>query len=616
MTSPDLEAGDARDDERLPTLVCEIDGAGRLLRAGRAVGAWFGAAAAVLADGNLAERLPQDARGIFDRARAPAGGRVEATLDTAHGRRVADIRVEPHPDSDHATVLFEDLTGLRRAQRRAATVTAQFEQAFGASAAGLGIVAPDGRWLRANAALCDMLGYREEELLGMRFQDVTHPEDLAADLEQNDGLFAGVRESFSMHKRYLHRNGRVLHVHLAVALVRGDDGRPRHSIAQIIDMTPRVETEAQLREREVLFRAMTESSPVGIFVDSRMGECVYVNPAYLRIVGLSRDEALGTGWKKAVHPADRALLEASFAAREQTGGVGRVEHRFLHPDGRVVQTRVTTVELVDEGRSHGFLGVVEDITEARAAAEEIQTLNAELGLRVAHRTLELEAAVRDLESFAYSVSHDLKAPLRAIDGYSALLAEMPLPDDEAGTLLGAIRATTGRMARLIDDLLALSSVGRRDLRRHEIDLAAVARAVAAELATGRPDSRVRVVIAPTLPAYGDPHLLRVLLQNLLDNAWKFSGRRPDPEIEVGTYEEAGRRVYFVRDNGVGFDAAYADKLFQPFQRLHRAEDFPGSGIGLASAQRIVERHGGRIWGTTATDGGAVFAFTLSPGPAA
>jgi light-regulated signal transduction histidine kinase (bacteriophytochrome) len=144
----------------------------------------------------------------------------------------------------------------------------------------------------------------------------------------------------------------------------------------------------------------------------------------------------------------------------------------------------------------------------------------------------------------------------------------------------------------------------------------VARAVAAELATGRPDSRVRVVIAPTLPAYGDPHLLRVLLQNLLDNAWKFSGRRPDPEIEVGTYEEAGRRVYFVRDNGVGFDAAYADKLFQPFQRLHRAEDFPGSGIGLASAQRIVERHGGRIWGTTATDGGAVFAFTLSPGPAA
>lgn len=235
-----------------------------------------------------------------------------------------------------------------------------------------------------------------------------------------------------------------------------------------------------------------------------------------------------------------------------------------------------------------------------------------LAQRVAERTAELQAANRELEAFAYSVSHDLRAPLRALEGFSiALLSRYQGQLDEQGQhYLNRIRAATQRMDQLINDLLTLSHVSRYEMTRQTVDLSTLAREIAAELRAQDPHRQVEFTIADGMAAHGDAHLLRIALENLLGNAWKFTAPRSPAHIQVGMADRAGERVYFVRDNGVGFDMAYADKLFAPFQRLHSLHEFPGTGIGLATVQRIIARHGGRVWAEAKVDGGATFYFML------
>lgn len=225
---------------------------------------------------------------------------------------------------------------------------------------------------------------------------------------------------------------------------------------------------------------------------------------------------------------------------------------------------------------------------------------------------ELESLNEELRSFSYSVSHDLRAPLRSIDGFSQALLEdcSHLLDAQAQDYLGRIRAASQRMALLIDDMLSLARVSRLELRLESVDLSGLAGGVAAALAGADERRRVSLKIAPGVSALGDPELLGVALANLIENSWKFTSKTADPAIEFGFLDHAGSALYYVRDNGAGFDMAYAGKLFQPFQRLHRADEFPGTGIGLATVQRIIERHGGRIWAEGRPDAGATFYFTL------
>ena len=266
----------------------------------------------------------------------------------------------------------------------------------------------------------------------------------------------------------------------------------------------------------------------------------------------------------------------------------------------------------------GFNNMIEEIGKSRVeierARDELRRLNDELEQRVQYRTQQLELANKELEAFSYSVSHDLRAPLRAIDGFSRVLL-----DDHAAALnatgrdsLDRVRRAAQRMGMLIDDLLKLARVTRVEPSRETVNLSALAQDVVDGLRHGTERS-VEFLLKPDLTAPADPRLLRILFENLLGNAWKFTARCERPKVEFGAKTERGTTIYYVRDNGAGFDMAYANKLFAPFQRLHTAEEFPGTGIGLATVHRVVRKHGGRIWTESAPDQGATFYFTLAGG---
>lgn len=256
--------------------------------------------------------------------------------------------------------------------------------------------------------------------------------------------------------------------------------------------------------------------------------------------------------------------------------------------------------------------LLQEISDRKRAEEEVRKLNDDLELLVNRRTAQLEAVNKELEAFAYSVSHDLRAPLRAIEGFSqALLEDYQAALDEQGKdYLQRVSGEARRMAQLIQDLLVLSRVTRAEMSFQPVDLSSLALNVVEMLRQGDPSHHVDVSVAKGLTADGDPHLLRQVLDNLLGNAWKFTVRTENARIELASQNLEENDTYFVRDNGAGFDMAYADKLFSPFQRLHGMTEFPGTGIGLSTVQRIITRHGGRVWAEGAVGRGATFYFTL------
>lgn len=305
------------------------------------------------------------------------------------------------------------------------------------------------------------------------------------------------------------------------------------------------------------------------------------------------------------------LAQLARAFDAMTGQLAR-EQEALHEQALELEAEVAERQVAQENLEEQAAVLEEEITERLIAQHEIERLNTELEQRVQERTTQLKQTINELESFSYSVSHDLRAPLRSIDGFSqSLLEEYADKLDQQGLDdLRRVRTASQRMARLIDDMLKLSMVTRGAMKLVAVDLSALARSVTDELHRTEPERKVEFIIQEGLSVQGDPQLLRMALENLLGNAWKFTSLHETARIEFGVSESDGKREYFVRDDGAGFEMAYADKLFVPFQRLHAYTDFSGTGIGLSIVQSIIQRHGGEIRGKGATEEGAVFYFTL------
>jgi light-regulated signal transduction histidine kinase (bacteriophytochrome) len=283
--------------------------------------------------------------------------------------------------------------------------------------------------------------------------------------------------------------------------------------------------------------------------------------------------------------------------------------RRKHKDGHWIWLEGVATNLLDDPVVGAIVTNYRDITERRKAEEEIRRLNATLERRVQERTDELQAANKELEAFSYSVSHDLRAPLRHVNGYSmALLEDYEEQLDDIGKgYLQEIRGASQEMSQLIDDVLQLARVSRSEINREVIDLSEMAERILEELKKSEPGRVVNTSVETGLSGYGDRRLLSIVLTNLLSNAWKFTGNTDKAEIRFGVDTE---KAFFVRDNGAGFDMAYADKLYGAFQRLHSANEFEGTGIGLATVQRIINRHGGKVWAEGEVDKGASFYFAL------
>lgn len=365
------------------------------------------------------------------------------------------------------------------------------------------------------------------------------------------------------------------------------------------------------RAEQWLFEVL-RSAPDGIVITDRGGRIVLANDQAGSQFGYGTDELVGQpidilvpDQQRATHAGHRAGYVSEPHRRMMGEGM---ELQGQRKDGSFLPVEIS-LSPIETTAGFWVVSVIRDITRRNQRIDEIRQLNNELR----RHTIELEATNKELEAFSYSVSHDLRAPLRSIDGFSqALLEDYAAQLDQTGCeYLQRVRAATQRMGTLIDDLLELSSVTRSELYPDTVDLSTLAESVIDELRRTQPMRHTEVAIQPGLRAKGDSRLLRIVLTNLLSNAWKFTEPRSVARIEFGSCAgEAGVSGFFVRDNGVGFDMAYAHKLFGVFQRLHGANQFPGTGIGLATVQRIVQRHGGRVWAEAAVEAGASFFFTL------
>jgi len=610
---------------------------------------------------------------------------------------------------------------------------ARFQATFEQAAVGISIISLQGHWLRVNRKLCAILGYSEDELMTLTFQDITYPDDLEADLHNVKRTLAGEIAGYAMEKRYIRKDGRVIWINLHVSLVRRPDNTPDYFIAVVEDIQSRKEIAANFKEarrianlghwtwngadkqtwseelyliygrdtalppahfQEVANYYTAESwSRLAAAVQKcwREGAAFECDAEVVRQDGvhrwtISRGEAVRDfdGRIIAMHGTVQDITERKLAemalqeSKEQLrllieyapaslamfdrelrylvcsqrwrsdykldehdlpgmchydifpeigkewkaihrrcldGEIIRAdEDRFVRADGRVQWLRWEVRPWYQPGGAIGGIAMfTEDITYQKQAETALQQLNADLEERIDQRTAELKALNQSLESFVYSVSHDLKAPLRGIEGYSRLLEEdyTGRLDDEGHLFIRNIRMGVTRMNDLINDLLAYSRMERRQLESDALDLSVLVQQALKEHSTDIAARQIEIVAhLPPLIVRGDRDGLALVLRNLLENAIKFTGHSEHPRIEFGSGQDGQQISLWIRDNGIGFDMKYNQRIFEIFERLHRLEDYPGTGIGLALVKKAMQRMGGRVWAQSAPGEGAAFYLQL------
>jgi PAS domain S-box-containing protein len=398
-------------------------------------------------------------------------------------------------------------------------------------------------------------------------------------------------------------------------LAEAEESRGRlegKSIALLNMLEDLEEARSSLADSQARYRSLVENIDDVIFSLDVKGRVTYISPVVQNFSGLMPEQIIGQSFTACVHPDDQAAVMADFEG-VLAGQAAAHEFRLLNKEEDVRHVRTSSRPLVEEGRLVGLTGVMSDITERKLAEEEIHRLNQELEQRVDERTAQLAAANKELEAFAYSVSHDLRAPLRHIDGFLGLLKESTSAtlDEQGQHYMDVISGAARRMATLIDDLLSFSRMGRQEINKVSVDLGALVRDVIHEFEPETVGRAINWHIEDLPEVSGDRAMLRIVLVNLISNALKFTQPRAPAEIAIGCLpDHESETVIFVRDNGVGFDMQYAGKLFGVFERLHSVEEFEGTGIGLANVRRVIGRHGGRTWAEGKVDGGASFYFSL------
>jgi len=424
--------------------------------------------------------------------------------------------------------------------------------------------------------------------------------------DEYDQVFATGRSLVTEERTKL--QGRVIITHTQkIPILEGD--QVASVITVLRDITEARRIEGELRRLSAILE-LTSDMVSSSTPDARI---VYLNEAGRRMLGWRADADLSEQRISAAHPAwaYKLIKEQGYPIALERG-TWTGDTAILGPDGREIPiSQVIIAQRAPSGELEYLSTVIRDISERKQAEEEVRRLNAELEQRVQQRTADLEAARQELESFSYSVSHDLRAPLRSIDGFSAALLEdcHDQLTDEGRDHLARIRRSAAKMGTLIDDLLRLSRVTGQTMDIGEVDLSDLARRIAADLGAAAGERAIEFIIAEGMRARGDEPLLGIALANLLDNAVKYTSRCAQARIEFGV-QVGVETVYFVRDNGAGFNGEYAAKLFVPFGRLHRQDEFPGSGIGLSIVERVIRRHGGRVWAEGQVGAGATFCFTL------
>lgn len=470
---------------------------------------------------------------------------------------------------------------------------------------------PGGEILFMSPSCDRVTGYSPAEFLAQPdlLYRIIHPDDAHLMADHQSDIAA--RDEAGVDFRILRRDGEVRWIGHGCRAVFGRDGKFMGRRANNRDITESKRIEHEIRQAVAYNRSLIEASLDPLVTIGADGKITDVNSATEAVTGYARGRLIGTEFSEYFSDPDKA--RAGYRQVFSEGKVRDYELEIRHQDGHLTPVLYNAALYRDDaGKAIGVFAAARDISERKRAEEAVNRLNAELEQRVARRTAELEAANKELEDFSYSISHDLRTPLRAIAGFARILVDEHAAalDSEGRRLLDVVQANTVRMGRLIDELLEFLRLGRRPMNFGSVDVAQLVLEIFRELRDSVPDRKLQLVLKNPPPLWGDRTMIRRLLTNLLSNAVKFTQPRSQAVIEVGGEIQGGQVLYYVKDNGVGFDMQYVDKLFQVFERVHPVGQFEGSGTGLAMVRRIVGRHGGRVWAEGQVDVGATISFTL------
>jgi PAS domain S-box-containing protein len=501
----------------------------------------------------------------------------------------------------HMVGTAEDISARKASEEAARRLAFLVDNAADAVAS----VDLDGRIQSWNRGAERLFGYSAGEVLG-RVGDFLIPQSrMLETIIAREKIVRG-QPVVRLETERLHKDGGLVRVLVTVSPIRDADGRILGASSIARDLTEKRRAEEALQRLSAVIHSATDAI-TGVDPGGRVTDW---NEGAERLYGWKAAEIIG-GDIMLICPAE-LLKEGNWIREEIKAGrrVERLDTKRMRKDGRIIQVQLSVAPVLDGGRIVGSSGISHDITARKRAQEDARRAKAELEARVAERTSQLSAANLELESFNAAVSHDLRGPLSTMGRCLDILArEACLDQTGRDSLVRASRAAR-RMDRLIDDMMQLARSRGAAMKRETVDLTALARGIMGELRLREPSRRVDFVCEPGLTARADRSLLKAALENLLGNAWKYTSKKSRARIEVGAKRDHGETVYFVRDDGAGFDMAYAPKLFRSFARLHSQREFEGTGVGLSIVRAIVERHGGRVWACAAVDRGATFFFTL------